>query len=60
MDLAAAIENLLPEAIYGGSTNENNQDCYDALDWQDDRPKPTWTEITKSWKTIQKDFPKKP
>jgi hypothetical protein len=45
MDLALAIEKLLPSAEYGGSTTANDEAAFDALVWTDARDKPTWAEI---------------
>lgn len=42
MDLARAIESLVPAARYGGSVTANTQDAYDELRWDDEREKPTW------------------
>lgn len=44
-DIASVLDNLLPGAIYYGSLTANTEEAYDALNWQDDRPKPTWEEI---------------
>lgn len=49
MDIALIIESLVPAAEYGGSTNENNEACFDALNWLDERPKPTWQECLDEW-----------
>jgi ferric-dicitrate binding protein FerR (iron transport regulator) len=51
MDLAYTIHCLVPGAIYGGSTSANTQEAYDALRWEDERPKPTWAEIQTAWNT---------
>ncbi|MBN8995933.1 MAG: hypothetical protein J0H94_11970 [Rhizobiales bacterium] len=45
MDLAIAIEALVPAAQYGGSTTANDQAAFDALDWIDERPRPTWDQL---------------
>lgn len=49
MDLALAIDALVPSAAYGGSTTANNQAAYDALRWEDARAKPTWDAIVAAW-----------
>ena len=49
MDVALAIESLIPAAEYFGSTTANDQECFDALDWNDERPKPTWAELETAW-----------
>jgi hypothetical protein len=45
MDVALGIEALLPAAEYFGSTTANTKACFDELNWQDERPKPTWKQI---------------
>lgn len=53
MDIALAIEALLPAAEYYGSTTANDKDCFDNLDWQDSRPKPTWKQLQDVWVTLE-------
>ena len=45
MDVALAIEKLVPGANYGGSTTANTRSQYEALRWKDERKKPTWEEL---------------
>lgn len=45
MNIALAIEKLLPSAEYGGSLTDNTRESYEALRWEDKRPKPSWSEI---------------
>jgi len=42
MDIALAIEALLPSADYFGSTTGNQKADFDDLVWNDSRTKPTW------------------
>lgn len=44
MDIAIAIEELLPAAKYGGCV-DGTQESYNALRWEDERKKPTWGEL---------------
>ncbi len=53
MDLALAIEKIYLDAQYFGSTAENTKDEFDNLNWQDERPKPTWNQIQNSWVAYQ-------
>jgi hypothetical protein len=53
MDVALAIEALLPAAEYFGSTTDNTKKCFDDLNWLDERPKPTWKEIQDAFKTVE-------
>lgn len=53
MDLALAIENLVPSAEYGGSTTANTEEAFNALLWEDERTKPTWQEIQSAWIVVQ-------
>lgn len=45
MDIRLAIHILLPEAQYGGCFDENSREEFDALRWEDERPKPTWDAV---------------
>ena len=49
MDIALAIEGLLPAAQFGGSLTANTKAAYDALRWEDERPKPSWAQLTAWW-----------
>ncbi|GEM_PF-4577483 len=49
MDVALAIDGLVPAAKYGGSVTDNSKKSFDALLWEDARPKPTWGSITAWW-----------
>jgi hypothetical protein len=53
MDLALAIDNLIPAAEYYGSTNENTKEAYEVLRWEDNRAKPTWNDIVSSWAEVE-------
>lgn len=53
MDVALAIEALLPAAEYFGSTTPNTKDCLDNLDWQDSRTKPTWKQVQDAWVILE-------
>ena len=44
-DVALAIDALVPAAQYGGSVTANTEAAYNAIRWEDARPKPTWAEI---------------
>lgn len=46
MDVAIAIESLVPGAQYTGSLTDNTQEAFDALVWTDEREKPTWEALT--------------
>jgi len=52
MDLAYAIEAIYPAAEYFGATNENTEEQFKTLDWQDTRKKPTWSQIEAAWDSI--------
>lgn len=43
MDITQAIEQLVPSANYGGYPRDRAH--YERLRWEDDRPKPDWSEI---------------
>jgi len=45
MDIALAIDAIVPSAKYGGSVTDNTREAFDALRWEDSRPQPTWAEL---------------
>lgn len=45
IDVALALDRLVPGADYLGSLTAGTQAAYDALEWRDGRPKPSWAEI---------------
>lgn len=53
MDLALTIEALVPTAEYFGSTTDNTKECFDNLNWQDSRTKPTWKQLQDAWVTLE-------
>ena len=53
MDVALSIEALIPAAEYFGSTTANDKDCFDNLDWQDSRTKPTWEQLQDAWVILE-------
>jgi hypothetical protein len=52
MDVALGIEALVPAAEYFGSTTANTKKSYDDLNWQDERPKPTWAAIQSAYDAL--------
>ena len=45
MDLALAIEALIPGAQYSGSVTANDQAAYESMQWEDERAKPLWSDV---------------
>lgn len=45
MDIALALDHLVPGANYRGSLTRNIEVAFDALEWLDGRAKPSWAEI---------------
>lgn len=45
MDIALALDILVPAAKYGGSLTAGTKASYDKLRWEDDRTKPSWGQI---------------
>lgn len=45
MDVALTIEALVPAAQYFGSVTDNTRESFEALDWRDEREKPTWEQL---------------
>ena len=52
MDIALAIEALLPNAEYFGSTTGNQKADFDDLVWNDLRLKPSWKDIQEAYDKI--------
>lgn len=55
IDVALGIEAVVPTAEYFGSTTDNTKECFDNLNWQDSRPKPTWKEVQDGYAQAQAD-----
>jgi hypothetical protein len=55
MDVALAIDALVPAAQYRGSVTANTEQAYQAIVWLDERPKPTWAAVEEV--TLQVTFP---
>ena len=49
MDIALAIEHLVPQAKYGGSVTANTKEAYEAITWNADRKKPSWSDIQRAY-----------
>jgi hypothetical protein len=60
MDIALAIEALVPEAEYFGSTTANTKECFDNLNWQDERTKPTWEEVQEAYDALPEEIKNPP
>ncbi len=54
MDIALTLESFVPAAKYRGSLTDNTQAAYDALEWSDDRKKPTWESLQSAWPDVEK------
>jgi len=55
IDVALGIEAVVPNAQYFGSTTANTKECFDNLNWQDARPKPTWKEVQDGYAQAEAD-----
>jgi hypothetical protein len=56
MDIALAIESLVPSAQYFGSTNGNDKESFDELNWVDEREKPTWKQVQDAYKSLPQEI----
>jgi len=45
LDVAYALDQLLPAALYSGSLTANTESAYNAITWNDGRTKPLWSAI---------------
>lgn len=44
-DIAMALDRLVPGADWQGSVTAGTKAAYDAIRWNDDRPKPSWQAV---------------
>lgn len=58
IDIAITLDKLVPQAEYGGSLTENTKESYEALRWEDSRPKPTWEQIEAEWIIVNSELKK--
>ena len=49
LDVALAIEILVPAANYFGSVTDNTEESYSSLEWLDERGKPAWRELKEAF-----------
>jgi hypothetical protein len=45
IDIRTALERLGTGWQFGGSVTANTQEAWDAVDWEDTRPKPSWDDL---------------
>lgn len=60
MDIALAIEALVPQANYFGSTTSNTKADFEALVWNDERPKPTFEELKAAYAGLDEEIKNPP
>lgn len=60
MDIALAIEALVPNANYFGSTTGNTKKDFDALVWNDSRPKPEFTALQNAYDALAEEIKNPP
>ena len=54
MDTALAIEALVGFGVkYGGCTEFNTEKEFDDLIWEDERPRPKWSDLLTKWEEIK-------
>jgi hypothetical protein len=58
MDVALAIDGIVPGAEYIGTFEENTEEEYNNITWNDSRDKPTWAEIVSKDATLQLEIAK--
>jgi hypothetical protein len=56
IDVALAIEALIPAAEYFGSTTANTKESFDNLNWQDKRTKPSWKEVQEAYAALPEEI----
>lgn len=45
MDIVRSLCTMCPVPLFSGSLTANNREAYEAIIWEDPRPKPTWQEL---------------
>ena len=45
IDIRLALEQIGTGWLFGGSVTDGTEESWDAVDWEDSRPKPTWPEL---------------
>ena len=53
MDVAMCLDKLVPGAAWQGSANPDTREVYEALRWDDRRPKPTWSDLEDVWPGVE-------
>ena len=46
IDIALALHKLVPNAAYSGATDQNTESQYDEIRWSDERPKPSFQDVS--------------
>jgi len=59
MDVALVLARLVPAAQYGGCLTGNTRKEFEALRWEDPRPKPVWDDLVAAWPVIEAEIEKK-
>ena len=49
MDIALCLDILVPGGNWQGSVTANTRKAYEAVRWNDARPKPSWADIEAQW-----------
>ena len=57
IDVALAIDLLVPQAEYGGSVTTNTEQQYNKVRWEDERTQPTWAELEQAWEEYEPPTP---
>lgn len=52
MDIYLALEKIMPAAKFLGAFEDHSKKEYDDIEWQDERSKPTWSQIKNAWQQI--------
>ena len=49
IDVALAIELLVPAAQWQGSVTDNTEESFNNIRWEDSRKKPAWADLESAW-----------
>lgn len=53
MDVLLTLAALLPSPEFGGSLTANTREAYQRIRWEDERPKPAWTDLLARWPEVE-------
>lgn len=53
IDIALTLDYIYPKTKYGGCFQNNTEEEYNSIRWEDERKKPLWEEIINTWEILK-------